>query len=96
MALLPSMTAWALKVGDEFTKSPWSYKVTSEYEVEVTGYSGSQRDVTIPDEVTYKSDIYIVVGIGSKAFDGNTTLQSVTIPYGVTIIDWSAFKTVRV
>lgn len=57
----------------------------------MTSYSGSQRDVTIPDEVTYKSNTYIVVGIGSKAFDGNTTLQSVTIPYGVTYIDWDAF-----
>lgn len=90
MALLPSMTAWAA-VGDEFTKSPWSYKVTGEYEVVVTGYSGSQRDVTIPDEVTYKSEFYNVVGIGSNAFKDNTNLKSVTIPYGLWYITAYAF-----
>lgn len=88
--LLSSASAWSA-VGDEFTMSPWSYKVTGEYKVQITGYSGSQSNVTIPDEVTYKSEPYNVVGIGSEAFKDNTNLKSITIPYGVTSISGSAF-----
>ena len=89
--LLSSASAWSA-VGDEFTKSPWSYKVTGEYKVQITGYSGSQSNVTIPDEVTYKSEPYNVVGIYDKAFKDNTNLKSVTIPYGVRTISVNAFN----
>lgn len=46
-------------------------------------YTGSDADVVIPDTVTM---------IGSKAFESNTTLKSVTIPEGVQTIGDSAFK----
>ena len=50
---------------------------------ELTAYTGSGGDITIPDTVT---------GISDNVFSGNTSLTSVTIPDGLTNIGDSAFE----
>ena len=51
-------------------------------------YTGS---VTIPETITYNSEIYSVTSIGYNAFYGCSGLTSVTIPNSVTSIGSSAF-----
>ena len=52
-------------------------------------YSG---DVVIPEKVTYGGKEYSVTSIGYWAFDGCTSLTSVTIPNSVTSIGSYAFR----
>ena len=54
---------------------------------EVSGYTGSNSDVTIPS--TYKSKP--VTRIGDSAFSGNTKLETVSLPDSITEIGEFAF-----
>ena len=65
---------------------PWMYELTSEGLV-ITGYTGNEADVVIPDEI----DGYGVTIIGSYAFRENHDLASVVIPEGITSIRNGAF-----
>ena len=51
-------------------------------------YSGA---VIIPSTVTYDSKTYSVMSIGVHAFEGCSSLTSITIPEGVTSIGNNAF-----
>ena len=53
----------------------------------VTGYTGTETDLIIPDGI----DGYPVTGIGASAFYGRTQLVSVTIPESVETIGNEAF-----
>lgn len=53
----------------------------------ITGFTGSDTALTIPSSI----DGHLVICIADDAFDSDT-LQSVTIPEGVTKIGWFAFK----
>ncbi|AAM07629.1 leucine-rich repeat protein [Methanosarcina acetivorans] len=64
----------------------WAY-TSDGTSVTVTGYSGSDSDVTIPGEI----DGLPVTTIGASACKALTSLTSVTIPDSVTNIDASAF-----
>ena len=68
---------------------PWMYELTSEGLV-ITGYTGNEADVVIPDEI----DGYGVTIIGSYAFRENHDLASVVIPEGITSIRNGAFYAV--
>ena len=53
----------------------------------ITGYTGSDRTLSLPSSI----DGYPVEAIGDDAFESET-LQSLSIPEGVTKIGWFAFK----
>ena len=58
----------------------------------VSRYTGTATEVVIPAEVTHEGKTYKVTAIGGYAFQGNSTLTSITIPEGVTTIEYSAFS----
>ncbi len=53
----------------------------------ITGYTGTDSDVVIPNTYNGKA----VTKIGYKAFNNNSVIKSVLIPQGVTDIDCQAF-----
>ena len=65
---------------------------TTNQVAEVANNSEASGDIIIPRSVTYESVSYIVKSIGSWAFDGCSSLTSVTIPNSVTSIGHSAFR----
>lgn len=56
-------------------------------EVTITGYKGSDLDIVIPDKIEERP----VTVIGEKAFEGYD-MESITIPYGITKIEYKAFE----
>ena len=64
----------------------FTYEINGE-SVTITGYTGSEGNVTIPSEIDGKP----VTAIGYRAFDENNTLTNVTIPASVVSIGSSAF-----
>ncbi len=69
------------------TSGDYTYSV-SNGEVTVTGYLGAGGDVVIPDTLGG----YPVTGIDGSAFEGCSSLTSVTIPEGVTSIGTWVFS----
>ena len=65
---------------------PYLYEITKG-SVTITKYIGSDTDVTIPTSI----EGLPVTAIGESAFSGSA-VKKVTIPQGVTNIDWFAFN----
>ena len=64
---------------------------TSELTCSVNSLYQAQEVVNIPEKVTYMNNMYTVVGIGSSAFKGKSTLTAVSVPESVTSIGAYAF-----
>jgi uncharacterized protein YjdB len=66
--------------------SDFTYKELSDGTIEITGYTGTDLDVTIPGTINQKT----VSSIGINAFE-DKSVTSVIIPEGVTTINQQAF-----
>lgn len=66
------------------TGGEWSI----DYKGYVTGYTGTESVLTVPDEISGVA----VKGIGESAFENNTRIKEVTLPETCTYIDNYAFK----
>ncbi len=76
-------------IRDDHEHNPdYSYVVLSDGTVEITKYTGSATELTIPSTL----DGYTVTSIGDRAFTSRQSLKSVTIPETVTHIGAWAFK----
>ncbi len=66
----------------EFTLDGLTYRITKTVpsEVEVVGYSGSPKNVSIPETIKADGFVLKVTSIGSKAFMGCKTLLSISMP----------------
>ena len=81
VGILPSVAASAETSGD------YEYTVLEDGTVEITGYTGSETDIEIPDEIEGKA----VTSIGNKVFYCCESLESIIIPDSVTNIGSYAF-----
>ena len=84
--------AGAIVDGIAYTFSGTSATVIPTNELDgknVNSYSGS---ITIPATVTFGSDTYNVKSLGQSAFDGCSSLTSVTLPEGLTSISSYALR----
>lgn len=69
-----------------------SYTSTSPSTVEVSGYGGTSKEVSIPGSIEHEGKQYQVTAIGEGAFSwGNVT--SITLPASIDSIKAQAFKT---
>ena len=78
--------------GNTVTVDSVKYRLNDDYTAEVTDYSGTPGNITIPESVTYEGLTFKVTSIGSSAFKDCTSLTSVTIPNSVESIGESAFS----
>ena len=66
----------------------FSYEIVSDTYCSITGYTGSETQLVIPAQLGG----YPVQEIDSSAFRNNVTLESVTLPEGMTYIQSYAFR----
>ena len=78
---LTGLTAFAAESGD------FTYTVLSDGTAEITNYTGSATELTIPSQL----DGYTVTSIGDIVFMYRDSLESITIPNSVTSIGYRAF-----
>ena len=65
----------------------WVYCLRDDGTAMITSYYGSDGDVVIPDEI----DGYPVAALGPSVLYGNERYRSVTVPNGVTEVDYNPF-----
>ncbi|MEY8391349.1 hypothetical protein D3Z36_06295 [Lachnospiraceae bacterium] len=81
-----------MEVQAEEQSGNFEYEVNEDgNSVTITGYTGSDRDVVIPSEISKKQ----VTSIGDWAFAECSGLTSISIPESVTSIGDSAFSRCR-
>ena len=71
-----------------YVSGDWQYTLLADGTVEITGYTGEERALRIPDKIDGRT----VFSIGSKAFEGNNAFSAVYIPPCVGHIGAYAFN----
>lgn len=66
-----------------FTQNNISYTTLDESTATVTGCDKSLVDAVIPETVDYDGTTYTVVAIANNAFNGNSTLETLTAPESI-------------
>lgn len=79
-------------VADNVDKAGFGYKIIDGSNVEITDYTGSETEITIPSKITANGTDYTVSRIGVNAFKSYKELESITIPNTVTSIGNRAFS----
>ena len=90
ICLLALAALWAIMTASALSETyfgKWAYTLNAEGRAVVTRYTGRERDVNLP----WNLDGHLVVEIGPEAFAGNTAIESVTLPIGVSVIRENAF-----
>ena len=65
----------------------WDYSVLSNGTVKLTKYTGGASYVTVPGSIDNKT----VSELGASLFENNTTIRSVSIPKGITVLPFCCF-----
>lgn len=75
------------EVSQIYQTGDYQYKVLENNTAQITEYTGSEIEITIPE----KLDNYTITSIGDHTFERNEFLESVTIPGCITDINSDAF-----
>ncbi len=81
-----------LSAQTQFAIGGITYEVIDSNEVEVHDYNGSDSALVIPDMVINQGVNYAVTKIGDYAFEGCSSLQTISIPNNVSSIGSYAFR----
>lgn len=73
------------------SEQSYDYAVLGDGTVEITGYKGNDKNLTIPDTLANKK----VSAIGKEAFFENNTIESATIPKSVTSLQYQSFASCK-
>ncbi len=88
LSLLMIFSAFTVLAGAKAeAKTDFTYDLLEDGTVKITKYTGTEKDVVIPETIGGKK----VTEIGRRAFVGQKTITSVKIPNGVKKIGYDAF-----
>jgi len=73
--------------GEEGSDFPFTYTVLDDGTIEITGYTGNRRQITLPTLI----DERVVASLGESAFANQTQLRDVILPQGLKHIGKNAF-----
>ena len=79
-------------MADEFTIGKLTFEIVTSTTVELIDADKDITNVFLIEKIDYKGNSYTLTSIGDGAFEGCTSLTSVTIPKSVKWIEESAFK----
>ena len=81
------------RIIDYNTDDGFKYKLnTEEKTATLSRYSGSAKEVCIPDSITYSEETFTVTYLGNSCFYNCTSLTSIDFPSSVTSLGNYCFK----